>query len=391
MTREETDILLSDPVRRAIEKNIGRDPIQVALDQHIPHAALVATQVKYLQRARTKLPSWFEARCVIPPLAFEQASSEQTAGSRQYTGALAVDLTCGLGVDSLALSQRFGQVITIERDPVLAYLAERNFALLGAHNIRIVNSSAEEFLAANPGLRADMIYADPDRRGATGRKLVRLEDCAPNIVELLPQLRAIADRIVVKLSPLFDVDEVFRIFGEHTRAEVVSLDGECKEVLAETGAAVSHPGIAASVVGFGTIEYGLPGLEINVPPSRAEEFLYLVVPDVALAKARIARRYFTEAGFHIEGDNSYAFGNALPDRLPGRAYTIKEVRPYSPKKLKKELKEAGIRRVDILKHDFPYSTADIARQLGVAEGGTTKIAFTRTDEIPVAIFIDNIG
>lgn len=387
MTREEIDILLSEPVRRAVDGNIGNDPVRVALDRHIPHAALVATQVKYLQRARTKLPSYYEARCVIPPLAFEQSSSEQTAGNRQYGGALAADLTCGLGVDSLALSRRFGEVVAVERDPALAYLAERNFALLGARNIRVVNSSAEGFLAANPGLRADLIYADPDRRSDTGRKLVRLEDCAPDIIGLMPQLRTMTGRIVVKLSPMFDVGEVFRIFGENSRAEVVSLDGECKEVLAETGAEIMHPAVAASVIGFGTIEYDPAQPEIPSQTRRPDEFKYLIVPDVALAKARIARRYFTEAGFRIEGDNSYAFGNALPDRLPGRAYLIAQIEPYSPKRLKKELKDAGIRRMDILKHDFPYASAEIARQLGIAEGGEPKIAFTRIGGSPVAIFI----
>ena len=53
MTREEFDTLCRDDVRRAVEENLGRDPLAVALDRRTPHAALVATQVKYLERART--------------------------------------------------------------------------------------------------------------------------------------------------------------------------------------------------------------------------------------------------------------------------------------------------------------------------------------------------
>lgn len=63
MTREEFDTLCRDDVRRAVEENLGRDPLAVALDRRTPHAALVATQVKYLERARTKLPSYYAARC----------------------------------------------------------------------------------------------------------------------------------------------------------------------------------------------------------------------------------------------------------------------------------------------------------------------------------------
>ena len=388
MTREDVDILFSEPVRRAIEDNLSGDPLRVALDSRIPHASLVATQVKYLQRARTKLPSYYAACCVIPPLAFEQSSSELTASHKGYSGSLCVDMTCGLGVDSLAFSGRFREVITIERDPALAYLAQRNFGLLGAQNIRVVNMAAEDFIASNPTLKADLIYADPDRRSDSGRKLVRLEECAPDVTEMLPRLRGMTGRIAVKLSPLFDVDEAFRVFGDGTRVEVVSLDGECKEVIAETGPDVSGHTIAATVIGFGTVEYSRDEPHTPAVVPSPEGFRFLVIPDVALAKARIAAQYFTDAGFSIESDISYAFGNALPGKIPGRAYIITAAYPYSPKKLKKVLKEAGISRADILKHDFPLPAEDIARQLGIAQGGAEKIAFTRGGGALWAIFIE---
>ena len=92
-----------------------------------------------------------------------------------------LDLTCGLGVDALYLSKRFREVITLERDATLAAVAEENFRRLGATNIRVINSSAEAFLASTRD-HFDWIYADPDRRSAGGRKLVRLEDCSPDIV-----------------------------------------------------------------------------------------------------------------------------------------------------------------------------------------------------------------
>ena len=57
MTDIDIEILLSKEVREAIERNIERDPAKVALDRGVPHAAMVATQVKYLQRARRKLAS----------------------------------------------------------------------------------------------------------------------------------------------------------------------------------------------------------------------------------------------------------------------------------------------------------------------------------------------
>ena len=120
MTREEFDTLCRDDVRRAVEENLGRDPLAVALDRRTPHAALVA----------------------------------------------------------------------LERDPVLAAVAARNLRLLGAANVEVVCASAEEYLAATTE-RFDWVAADPDRRSRTGRKLVRLEECSPDILRLLPAVRRV--------------------------------------------------------------------------------------------------------------------------------------------------------------------------------------------------------
>ena len=103
ITPGEYTLLLTDEVQRAIAANRGRDPLKVALDRNTPHARLVATQVKYLARAEAKLPSYAAAQCILPPLAFEQASSEACAAHKRIGGDTVLDLTCGLGVDTFFL------------------------------------------------------------------------------------------------------------------------------------------------------------------------------------------------------------------------------------------------------------------------------------------------
>ena len=215
MTLDDVMLLDTPELMALIDANVERDPNAVALDKHVPHAALVATQVKYLQRARHKLPSYYEVRAILPPLSFEQSSSETAAGRHEWNGELCVDLTCGLGVDTLYLSRRFSEVMTVESDPVLAAVARINFARLGAENITVVNMPSERFVAefVASGRRADMVYADPDRRSAQGRKMVRLEDCSPDMIALMPQLEMMTGCVAVKLSPMFDVVEAFRIFN----------------------------------------------------------------------------------------------------------------------------------------------------------------------------------
>lgn len=383
---ERLEILLSEEFRRTVEANLARDPMRVALDRAVPHAAEVASQVKYLSRAQTKLPSYHSARCVIPSIAFEQSSSEAAAGRKRHSGGAALDLTCGLGVDSLALARRFERVVSIERDEFLAAVARENFNRLGVDNIQVINCLAED-LVRSTDQSFDLVYADPDRRNAAGKKMVRIEDCSPDILTLLPYIQRIASRLTVKLSPMFDVDEVRRIFGQQCNVEVVSIDGECKEVIADMDfRATSSGSIRAVAMTTGKIEqeYSVDpsetDCEISVHPFEPDRYKWLIVPDVALQKSRLAKRYYSQRGAWIESDNGYAFSTEKPSEIMGKAIEIESISPFDPKKLKHQFKAKGTRNIDILRRDFPLSAAEIARQTGLREGGTTAIAFTRAAE-----------
>ena len=107
-----------------------------------------------------------------------------------------------------------------------------------ARNIRIITTTAEQYVA-DLNSRAesigpiDLIYIDPARRDSQGKKVWLLEDCSPNVTKLLPSLLQLSPLVVIKASPLFDIDEAFRLFGEKCSVEIISVHGECKEVLIE--------------------------------------------------------------------------------------------------------------------------------------------------------------
>ncbi|MDE6865477.1 MAG: class I SAM-dependent methyltransferase [Alistipes sp.] len=370
MDSEELRLLSSPTVRQAIDEACERDPLEVALDAHVPHARLVATQVKYRQRARHKLPSFAAAGCIFPPRAFEQASSEACACCKRIEGETVLDLTCGLGVDAWALSRRFRRVTTLERDPVLAAVAAENFARLGITNIEVVNSSAEDFLQRS-GLRFDWIYADPDRRSADGRKLVRMEDCSPDVVALLPQLRAAAPKLCVKNSPLFDIDEAPRIFGP-CRVEVLSVGDECKEVVVYADDAA--PQVIATAVGRGSFA---AQLEAPVPPPsqrfEPSRYRWLAVPDVALRKARLARLRLAGKA-DIWSDNGFGFAAEPFDDPLVRLLPVEEFMPYEPRKLKKRF---GGTPTDLIKRDFPIAQEETMRRLGLRAGNDLRLACTK--------------
>ena len=244
-----------------------------------------------------------------------------------------------------------------------------NLSRMGVANIEVVNTSAEEYLRQE-GLHFDWIYADPDRRSAEGRRMVLLEACSPDILTLKPLLDRASGRLCLKNSPLFDVDEALRLFPD-SRVEVLSLGDECKEILIYADG--TGPLVTATALGIGSFA-ARPGTAApEAPafdPARAR---WLVIPDVALRKARLTR-------LHLAGkadcwsDNGFGFAAAEPHGVIGRVLPIESIEPYDPKRLKRTLKGRGI---EILKRDFPLPPDELMRRLGAHPGADLRMAFTK--------------
>ena len=371
LTLNDIDILRTEEVRRAIDENIERDPAKIALSKGVPHAALVATQVKYLQRARRKLPALYEARCIIPPRAFEQCSSQESAERKPLTGGAVLDMTCGLGIDTMALAKRFERVVSIERNEALAEVVRNNMSLLGITNVEVVTASSEEYVSTTTE-HFDWIFVDPDRRSAEGKKMVCMEDCSPNVVELMPRLREISERVAIKLSPMFDCAEAFRLCSP-AEVEVVSISGECKEVNIYTNA--ERDMLRIAVIGDGEWMFSSEAM-VAEPSTEAftpAEYRYLLVPDVALQKARVAIAALKPFA-SIWSNNGYAFARELPDEeLPARVFEIKSIELYRPKELKRRWKGEG---VEFMKRDCALSIDAVRRATATRPGGERLVALT---------------
>ena len=371
LSNADIDIMASEEFRQSVLRNIERDPVAVALDRRVENASLVATQVKYLQRAKHKLPRLYNAGCIIPPRAFEQSSSEESAGVKAISGGSLLDLTCGLGIDTMSFAERFDRVIALERDEVLARVVRYNLGLLGIKNVDIVNTSAEEYLE-HCEEHFDWIFVDPDRRSAEGKKMVRIEDCSPNVLEQMPNIERVADRLGVKLSPLFDVDEARRLFPR-SEVEVVSIAGECKELNIYTKAQKELLRIVVAGVGVWEYDFEATAARPTVEPLDIESAKYLIVPDVAMQKGRVAVAEFSRYA-HIWSNNGYAFATALPDgRLPAKVYEIERIERYNPKLLKREFKGAG---VEILKRDTQLSVDAVRKASSMRAGSEHMMAIT---------------
>ena len=214
-------------------------------------------------------------------------------GPNRVMRATIADLTGGLGVDSWAFSQVFDRVLYNEMRPELAAAARHNFRELGLDNILVksctlgpgtkagtwhgegVPSSALSVAGVLGDFRPDIIFLDPARRSSDGRKVFLLEDCQPDVLQLLPELLAACPRVLLKLSPMADISLACTQLGCVKQVHVVAADGECKELLLllergwnspwsltvyESGA-VAELGLAPQCAGLSG-----PGLQMKATP-----------------------------------------------------------------------------------------------------------------------------
>jgi hypothetical protein len=149
-------------------------------------------QISGRKKAKEKLPFFYANENVVYPfsLSLEQCSSEKTAlfKSKLAKGKLLIDLTTGFGIDAYFLSKNFEKCILVEQNAELSQLVSHNFSVLGITNCEFMGGKSAEVFLKNFQEMADVIYIDPARRDNKGGKVVRMEDCEPNVVEMMPLL-----------------------------------------------------------------------------------------------------------------------------------------------------------------------------------------------------------
>ena len=226
----------------------GDDLGRLALSRERHHAQvedfdLALTTLEVRRKLRGKAPSWYAEPSLRYPirLSGEQCSSEETARYKASVARAAVDespaavadLTGGLGVDSWAFAQLFDRVLYNEMQPALADAAAFNFRELELENVLVRHDELRpgNLTQVLDGFQPDLLFLDPARRSSDGRKVFRLEDCRPDVLQLLPELLEACPLVLLKLSPMADITLACKQLACVKEAHVVAAEGECKELL----------------------------------------------------------------------------------------------------------------------------------------------------------------
>lgn len=347
-------------------KNAGSDKLPVKE---------IAGQITLRPKAEKKLSGLPVEKMLFLKIPLEQSSGTITARYKAslINGHKLIDLTGGLGIDDFFFAENFDEVIHIERDAVLSEIASFNAKSAGKNNISFVNADSVDYIK-NARLKSDWIYVDPARRDETGRS-VDIKYLQPDIVLLKDKLFEIADNIMVKLSPAFDLHEAKRYFPEMKEFIVISVNDECRETLLilEKGFCGKLK-ISAAELRKEEKPVTLSSFENEMNNDQEEKEIigtpFIFESFASIAKAGLNNVISKNAGLKfIPGSEFYFWLDSLPENFPGKTYKVETTIPYNLKKVKQYLKSAGIKQINIKAKGIPLKPEEITGRLGIKNGG----------------------
>lgn len=386
---------LSSTEKQFIRDHLTDDVRQLVLRPHPPGLDIrkLAAQLAARQKTRDKLPAWYANEAVLypPALSVEQASSEQTARYKAslIDGELLLDLTGGMGVDAWAFAQRARQVVYVEHQAGLVSLAAHNLPIMGTKNVDV---QLGDGLAVVDGLTqpADWIYLDPHRRDEQGGKVVRLSDCEPDVsrTDVLARLLAKANRILLKTSPIIDIEATVRqlsgppghpALAQVDAVHVVAVQGEVKEVLFVLSLQRTTP-VDIEINAVNLFTDRLVRLKFLHPEERAADIdfgdpqQYLYEPNAAILKAGAFRLSAARYGLVKLAPSSHLYTSQnLNTDFPGRAFKIDHIIKSDRRSLQALLPTM---KANLTVRNFPQTVAELRKKLNLQDGGNVYIFAT---------------
>lgn len=313
--------------------------------------------------------------------ALEQASGELIARYRAHRFAragvkLIADLGCGIGGDSLALSQQV-QVVGIDRDGVRLQMARRNVTVYGG-NGRFQPLQAD--LTQLAPLPVSAFFFDPARRDEFGRRLHSVQAYRPPLA-LAQQWLACVPHGAVKVSPAIDYAEV----PPAAELEFVSVAGDVKEGILWFGDLQTEVKRRATLLPGG---HTLTDTDIAEPVPILPPRQYLYEPDGAVIRAHLVQALGHRLGAgQIDADIAYLTSHERHQTPFARRYRLEDYFPFQLKRLRHYLRQRQITEVTVKKRGSPIDPQWLARQLRLGSGGQHRILFLTQIKGEAAVLI----
>lgn len=415
------------------DEHRDEDPLRLLLQQSkYPDIdlRLVAQQLEGLRQASAKWPTLASCATYLypPKINREQSSSEFTAKYKseifeRLGGGTFADLTGGMGIDTFFLSLKAQAGDYFEIDEGLCALARHNFSALGqasiataerlnecfrdrsravppTGNISVHHGDSMAAIAQGGDRHYDFILIDPARRDIQGRKVAAFEDCTPNLLAHRDALLRSCRTLMVKASPMIDIDMAVQQLGAVDEVHVVAVGGECKEVLFLLSNAAKECGnpeppsnlpifksphlqIVDLQKGFKPISFTREEESAALPQFAASVGRYLYEPNAAVMKGGCYNSICAWFGVEKLARNTHLYtSSAYQEAFPGRCFEVLQPLSLNAKDVAKAIPE---KKAHVATRNFPLSAAELQKKLKLREGGTLFVIAATHASYPIGL------
>jgi len=374
--------LLSAAIQTFIRQHALDDTSQLVLKLNSFHGvpmSAIAEQIMGRKKAKEKLPMYYRTNAIVypPGLNLEQSSSEHTARFKSTfvldaipQKDLCADLTGGFGVDSFFFSKAFKQVYYIEPNKDLLEIVQHNHQQLAAKEIKYFNTSAEEFLKSCKQ-SFDCIYIDPSRRSIGNKKVFSFADCEPDVTSLQQKIFEKTSQLLIKSSPLLDIQQALKDLLFVKRIFVISVENECKELLflCEQNFADEPTIEAINLLNDNTHNSFTfqRSAERAAKATYSEPLAFIYEPNASVLKAgafKLISTWFKIEKLH-PSTHLYTADKLVPN-FPGKSFKIvAHVKP-NPKTLKEFFPQG---QANLTTRNYPLTVKELRNKTRLQDGG----------------------
>ena len=373
--------LLNIEIQQFIDASLNDDVAKLAFQKNpfpqVPWVEIL-NQIAAKQKAKSKLPTWFQTCNILYPskVSVEQTSSEKTASYKAslVSGSSLIDLSGGFGVDDYYFAQQLQQVVHCEINSELSAIVAHNSIHLGLTNFQCIAGDSTTILRELNQL-FDWIYIDPSRRSDSKGKVFMLQDCLPNVPELLDLYWNYSANILIKTAPILDLSAGLSELKHVKAIHIVAVDNEVKELLwvlekQYTGSvSLSTSNLKKeSTESFSFLQHNLTESVSYSQPKR-----YLYEPNAAIMKSGGFDEVAVAYGLDKLHPHSHLYTSEHLITFPGRVFTIESVIEYAKKEMKTHLEN---QKANITTRNFPDTVDHIRKKWKIKEGGEQYCFFT---------------
>jgi len=346
-------------------------------DQNI--AKLITEWIINEKKFEKKFPKLIQSKGLLWGSVCEQATDEAVANHKAgfFKGEKFLDLTAGLAIDTFAFAKNFQTVYAVEQNKNLIPFLQFNAERLNITNVYFIINSSEKFLENNHQ-QFDLIYLDPSRK-INQKKVYHPKDCSPNVFEILPLLFSFTKTILIKLSPMIEIHELFHWFQNMEWIWVISKDNECKELLVLLNKEFNQqPQFRVSIIKKNdAFVYELnssQNFSNSLNEQDLEKYHYVLLPDVTFTKIHFLNylQSITEGLLTSSHDGILLFNKKLGNYY-GRIKKIIKIMGIS--EFSAYQKQKGLWNATVIKKHFPLKVEEIRKKWKISEGTSDHFIF----------------